>query len=360
MLSNSKKYITVIPNPYPGARLGHKLKDIFTAFILAEWFNLQYLHNPIPDYGDGNDWENFLGLGEKENLFTDIVTKDVVIVSCSPLLGIRRLRVKSYLVLKSIIKIERIFRKIIYNRLDSLKFLGEWRSPYWHGVTINYIEEVFGGNKENHQELIYSFLHGVRVTLTQINIWGKAGSINPSIYHNVLEKLKAKYHQQQHPDKISYYNQELINIAVPIRREDATLEDGRFLQLQFYENIVQQLIEVFPEQSYELHIYSLASEEDAQEIINSFSKKYDRVQFHTNEPSMTVMHNLIISDVLIVDHSSFHQIPGFLSEGIKLYHPHGYIKELDDDTWIPVDDQGMFNQDDFVDAVNNWGTNLSV
>ncbi len=54
MTLNSNKYVTVIPNPYPEARLGHKLKEILTAFILAEWFDLNYLHNPIPDYGDGN------------------------------------------------------------------------------------------------------------------------------------------------------------------------------------------------------------------------------------------------------------------------------------------------------------------
>ncbi|NES20282.1 MAG: hypothetical protein F6K41_15450 [Symploca sp. SIO3E6] len=353
MVSNSQKYITVIPNPYPGARLGHKLKDIFTAFILAEWFNLQYLHNPIPDYGDGNDWENFLGLGEKEKLFADVATRDVFIVSCSPLLGIRRLRSKSYFVLKSIIKLERIFRKVIYNRLDRIKFINEWSSPYWHGVPFDYIEKLFSNINDNHDEIVYCFLHSVRVTLTQVNILGKEGRINQDIYNNVLNKLRKKYHQQQHPDKISSYNPELINIAVPIRREDATLEDGRFIPLKFYENIIKQLIEVFQEQSYELHVYSLASQEDGQEIINSFTQKYKQVKFHINEPAMKVMHHLIISDILIVDHSSFHQISGFLSQGIKLYHPHGYIEELDDDTWIPVDYQGIFNQEDFVDAVNN-------
>ena len=350
---NPNKYITVIPDPHSGARLGHKLKDIVTAFILAEWFNLQYLHNPIPDYGDGNDWESFFGLGENELLFTDVAKKNILIVSYSPLLGIRQLRYQSYFLLKSILKIEIIFRKIIYTRLDRIKFIGEWRSPYWHGVEFNYIQEVFRDVNEKQTEIIYSFLHGVRVTLTQINVWGKQGIINANLYENVLNVLRKKYHQKQHPDKNCDYNSDTINIAVPIRREDATIKNERFITLKFYENIVEQLIAIFEDQSYELHIYSLANEADAQEIIHSFSQKYERVKFHINEPSMKVMHHLIVSDVLIVDHSSFHHIAGFWSQGIKLYHPYGYIKELNDDTWIPVDDDGNFNKDNFVDAINN-------
>jgi|GEM_PF-4777967 len=354
MTPNSPKYVTVIPNPYSGARLGHKLKDIFTAFILAEWFNLQYLHNPIPDYGDGNDWENFLGLGENEQLFTDVVKRDIAIVSSSPLLGIQRLKLKSYTLLKILIKIEKIFRKIIYTRLDRIKFMAQWRSPYWHGVPFEYIEEVFGDINNNNNEIIYSFLYGVRVTLTQINVWGRESKINPIIYNRVLNKLREKYHQKQHVDKTCCYNPDTINIAIPIKRDEATREDWRFIPIKFYDNIVEQLIEIFANKSCEFHIYSLASQEDTKEIINSFTQKYDGVKFHINEPSMQVMHHLIISDVLIVDHSSFHQIPGFLSKGIKLYHPYGYLKELDDDTWIPVDDNGMFNKENFVDAVKNW------
>ncbi|NET58680.1 MAG: hypothetical protein F6K47_21750 [Symploca sp. SIO2E6] len=352
--NSSNKYVTVIPNPHPDARLGHKLKDIFTAFILAEWFNLQYLHNPIPDYRDGNNWEIFWGLGKDEELFADVVKKDICIVSSSPLLGIRRLRYKSYTLLKNIIKIEKIVRKIIYTIITRIKFIPEWRSLYWHGVEFNYIEEVFKDVNDNKQEIIYSFLYGVRVTLSQINVWGKEGRINPHIYENTLNRLRTKYHQNQHPDKTCYYNRDLINIAVPIRRDDATIKNERFITLKFYENIVDQLIEVFANKSYEFHIYSLASEEQAQEIINSFTKKCDRVKFNINEPAMKVMHHLIVSDVLIVDHSSFPQIAGFLSQGIKLYHPRGYIEGLDDNTWITVDDDGIFNQEDFLDAMNNF------
>ena len=359
MKRNPNKYVTVIPDPHSGARLGHKLKDIVTAFILAEWFNLQYLHNPIPDYGDGNDWESFWGLGENEPLFTDVVKKNILTVSYSPLLGIQRLRYKSYFLLRNIIKIEIIFRRIIYTRLDRIKFMEEWRSPYWHGIQFNYIQEVFRDINDNNHEIIYCFLHGVRVTLTQINVWGKEKIIDPTIYKNVLNILRKKYHQKQHPDKTCYYNPDTINIAVPIRREDATIKNERFITLKFYENIVEQLIEIFADKSYELHIYSLASQEDAQEIINSFSQKDERVKFHINEASMKVMHHLIVSDVLIVDHSSFHHIAGFWSQNIKLYHPYGYIKELNDDSWIPLDDDGIFNKNNFLDAVKNCQNRLS-
>ncbi len=75
------------------------------------------------------------------------------------------------------------------------KKINQWRKPYWDGVPFEYIEKVFQSSKAHDEQLIYCLQKAVRVMLYQVHIWGKKGKIDLHIYHNVVKKLRQKYHK---------------------------------------------------------------------------------------------------------------------------------------------------------------------
>lgn len=338
MQVNLHQYVTTLPNS--GHRIGHKLDDLITGFILAEWYSLKYLHSPLPD----RKWESFFGFGDQEELFTDFYQREqsIPIISCSPLFGVRRLGPKSRYLFEQIPEIEYRFRRL--QKRVPIEWIREWREPYWDGAPLEYIENIFAASDNNKHEVIYCFQKAFRVMPYQIHRWGKEGKVDPNIYYNVLKKLRTKYHSKKHPEKKSYFDSDSINIAVHVRRDDASVENGRFLPLKFYEGVIQQLDQIFKNDAHEFHIYSSGSDHDMAELINTFKGMSSRIKFHLNESAMEAVHHMVIADVLVVGHSSFSHWSGFLSQNVKLYHPHFHMWDLDENEWIVVDDDGKFSE----------------
>lgn len=342
---NFSQYITCIPNS--GHRIGHKLNDLITGFILAEWYGLEYIHSALPD-----KWESFFGFGEGEKLFTEVVkNNDISIISWSPLLGVQRFHSKQYFLLDYLETLEtkgrRFLKKIPVSKIR------QWRKPYWDGVPFEVIEHFFLNNQYQQNDMIYCFHKAVRVMLYQVHTWGKEGKIDSNIYHNVIQNLRNKYHTKPHYAKKSYFEPEVYNIAIHIRRDDATINNNRFLSLDFYQNIFRQIQEVFKYENYEFHIYSSGKTKEMNQIRETFSQLTKQVKFHLNESAMEAIHHMAIADILVTGHSSFSDWAGFLSHNVKLYHPHFHMFNLDETEWIKVDDQGNFNQDCFQDRLEN-------
>ena len=336
------KYVTAIPNS--GFRIGHLLNDLIAGFILAEWYNLKYLHSPLP-----LKWEEFFGFGDGEELFTDVLQKKrttISVISCSPLIGVRYFSAKILFLFKYVPYIEfrlrNFFQRVPIPQMRKLSN-PSWGRPCWEGAPWEYFEKVFANYRENDDEVIYCFQKAVRVMLYQVHIWGKEGKIDSQIYHNVIDKLRKKYYQKRHPYKKCYFDPDLINIAIHIRREDATVENQRFLPTSFYTNIIEQLNKILEGCEYKFHIYSYGSEQEMNEIVEIVQNLSKQVQFHLNEPAMQDIHHMAVADILVTSHSSFSDWAGFLSNNIKLYHPHFHMMDLDEKEWVVVDDEGTFD-----------------
>lgn len=332
-------YITVIPNS--GHRVGHKLDDLITGFILAEWYGFQYLHSPLPD----GRWEEFFGFGEGEVTFSEEFRKDLPILSCTPFLGIRRLSPRFRSLLKTIELIE--FRAHFLLKKSPIKVIKQWRRPdFWDGSPLGYFMEVLNHNV-GQKGAILCFQKGVRVMLYQVHRWGKQGKIDPGIYHRVVQKLRERYFAKEHPKKVSYFSADVINIAVHIRRDDASMENQRFLPLSYYQSLLQKLDILLQDYPHEFHVYSLGSDEEMEQIKTSLDTVSSHVKYHLNESGMEAIHHMAIADVLLVGNSSFSHWPGFLSRGIKIYNPHFHMYDLDENEWIVADSDGNFDDSQF-------------
>lgn len=327
-----------------GFRIGHLLNDLITGFILSELFEVEYLHSPLPE-----KWEDFFGFGEGEKQFSDILNqkrKNITIKSCSPLLGLKNLSPRFHFLLNHIALFEyytrKYLKKVPISRVQSLTE-PYWGNPFWEGAPLDYIQSIFSHQNGNSDITIYCFQKALRVMPYQIQQWGKAGLIDNQVYEKFITKLRYKYHKREHPSKKSYFNSENINIAIHIRREDATPENQRFLPLDFHINIAQEISKILNDFTYIFHIYSYCNDQDRKEICEAFNQFSPNIEYHFNQPAMVDLHHMIIADILITCHSSFSDWAGFLSENIKLYHPHFFAFDLDEKDWLEVDLEGNFD-----------------
>jgi len=350
-LNNS--YITVIPNS--GHRIGHKLDDLITGFILAEWHGLKYLHSPLPD----QKWEDFFGFGDSETLFSENFRQELPLISCTPFLGVRYLPSQLRFVFKYIEYLE--YRAHFILKKIPAQAVRKWRRPnFWDGSPLSYFEEVFK-QESNNEGAIFCFQRGIRVMLYQVHKWGREGKIDSKIYPRVIQKLREKYFRKEHPAKFCYFDSNSISVAVHIRRDDASVENHRFLPLSYYESLLRKLGRFFRYEPHEVHIYSSGSDNDMNQIQETLGKISDNFKYHFNESAMEAIHHMAVADILVVGNSSFSHWPGFLSKGIKLYHPHFHMYDLNEDEWIVVKSEGDFDEAhlrSLLSKHNRWKPNL--
>ncbi|WP_017658988.1 hypothetical protein [Baaleninema simplex] len=342
---HSIQYVTAIPNS--GFRVGHKLDDLITGFILAELYHLEYLHSPLLD----DRWEAFFGFGENEQNFSDFIESskadrlDLDLISCSPLLGVRTFSRPVLNWFDSIESLETRGRRWL--KRSPVRKIRQWRKPYWSGVPFEYLERVFADVERRDRPTVYCFQKAVRVLLYQVLQWAREGKVEKAVYDNVVRKLRQKYHARPHPYKVANFDRDTIEIGVHIRREDASVENKRFLPTSFYQTITRQLDELLGDRRHRFHIYSFGSDAEMNELVNAFqSESYGNlVEFHLAEAAMTTFHQMTVCDILVTGHSAFSDWAGFLSYNLKLYHPHFHMFGLDESDWVEVNDDGHFDKD---------------
>jgi hypothetical protein len=350
----NSSYITVIPNS--GHRIGHKLDDLITGFILAEWHGLKYLHSPLPD----QKWEDFFGFGENETPFSENFREELPLISCTPFLGIRYLPSQFRFFLKHIEHLE--YRVHFLLKRFPVQAIRKWRRPnFWDGSPLSYFEAVFKQEIKD-EGVIFCFQKGIRVMLYQVHRWGNEGKIDPNIYSRVIQKLREKYFGKEHPAKFCYFDSNHINVAVHIRRDDASVENQRFLPLSYYESLLGKLDKFFKDELHEFHIYSSGSDDDMNQIRKALDKISDNFKYHFNESAMEAIHHMAVADILVVGNSSFSHWPGFLSKGVKLYHPHFHMYDLNEDEWVVAGREGDFDEAclrSLLSKHNRWKLNLN-
>lgn len=343
MTETIQKYVTSFPNS--GYRIGHLLNDLITGFILSEAFGMQYLHSPLPQ-----KWEDFFGFGKGEMYFQDFLKtdhKNISLISGSPLLGIKKIPNSFQFLHQSIPYIEYYGRQYLKSvPIKKIRDLHNpaWGNPFWECPPFEYFEQAFSKYIfDANSATIFCFQKALRAMPYQLNEWSKAGKVDPTLYYKVLKKLRDKYNQQENFYKESYFDPNFINIAIHIRREDATVENQRFLPLDFHLNIVKTLHDLLGDREHVFHIYAFGSEQDLNEIKQTFGQLAVTTEYHLNQSAMADLHHMIIADILIGSHSSFSDWAGFLSDNIKIYHPHFMMWDLDDHEWLSADDHGTYD-----------------
>ncbi|NJL86460.1 MAG: hypothetical protein HC886_11520 [Leptolyngbyaceae cyanobacterium SM1_1_3] len=189
--------------------------------------------------------------------------------------------------------------------------------------------------------------------LYQIYEWGQQGKVDSDLYLRVIEKLRTKYFSQEHPKKFSYFDTSVISVAVHIRRDDASVENQRFLPISYYKKLLSNLSKILADKPHEFHVYSSGLDREMEEIQKELNPVSSQLRYHPNESAMEAIHHMAIADILVVGNSSFSHWPGFLSSGIKLYHPHFHMFNLDENEWVEVKEDSSFNESHFISLLSS-------
>ena len=162
--------------------------------------------------------------------------------------------------------------------------------------------------------------------------------------------------QARKNDKLEY-DSSCVNIAVHIRRGDivsgqTTGEAGltkRWLDMDYYINIVKTLSTFLKDKKFVIYIYS---EGDAEEY-RAF-EQYGPVKYCFDMSAMDSFLHMIRADILITSKSSFSYKPVLLSDGIRICPDgfwHGYP---DDEKWIVASSRdGKFDVNKLEDALHH-------
>lgn len=285
--SSHARYLTGIPNPYAG--IGHQLCNWNAVFIFANKYNLQFVHHPLVSKLKESNWEDFLGFGDGELLYDEII-KD-----------------------KSIKRVN--LPRLWWNTDDPI-------GHYIVGKIINY-------------------------AYPNSNILFQVAS-DQSVYDYTVhrENIRTKYWNTRKKNPLKYdWRQDKLNIAVHLRRGDIMKMNKkeknfkqRWLDNAYFINIITTIKRLLPELNMDIHIFSQGNIVDFREF-----EKLENVVYHLDEDEYQTFHSMIVADILILSPSSFSYFAGLISKGLKIAK-YPWLHEIPEDSeWIHSDENGNFN-----------------
>ena len=153
----------------------------------------------------------------------------------------------------------------------------------------------------------------------------------------------------------NYYDKTKINISVHIRRYTITDCDpcsSRELYIKngdtdcYFYSLMSNLIELLKckEKQIVFHIFTQISNEEDNTIFNHyFNLKNDNVEIflHKGNDTLSDIHHMIISDILLLSKSSFSAIANYYTKGISIIR-NNFCHTLKNPL-ISVDSNGNFN-----------------
>jgi hypothetical protein len=189
--------------------------------------------------------------------------------------------------------------------------------------------------------------------------------IMKAAYKNVLEKLQKRYQKTTKPD-LKFYNKNILQIAVHIRRGDVAngnkiITKKRFMENQYFYKIMFQMENLLLEKKvpYQFHIFSEGTlSKDFEELHwitkSNFTaqlsngKKFKKpIQVHLNGDPMESLHHLVSANVIVMAKSCYSYIAGMLNpESIKIYTKFWFKPVFDD--WIIANENSTFDTELFI------------
>jgi len=153
-------------------------------------------------------------------------------------------------------------------------------------------------------------------------------NLHECIKSQSLKKIKKIFRSNK--KKENYFNNEKLNIAVHIRRQNShdNRIDGTNTPDSIFIKIIQFLRDLYCSKNPQFHIYS-------QGDIEAFKKIFpeDDIVLHINESIEETFSAMVLADVLVTSRSSFSYTAGILSEGIVYYIPFWHPPLSN---WIPL------------------------
>lgn len=145
---------------------------------------------------------------------------------------------------------------------------------------------------------------------------------NVDAYFNkdLLSLLKGRYYSTP-KNKIPYFENNVVNVAVHIRRGDVTNTGpmGQWKNDEYYLSIMKRIRKEHPRVIF--HIFSEGKEEE-------FTKfRSLGTVLHLNEDIKTTFHALVSADILVTSKSAFSYTAALLSDGI-IYYTNCWLPKL--------------------------------
>lgn len=279
------QYMTKIVNPTAG--IGDQLASWITGYYYAAKFQLDYAYSPLfPE-----NWNSFLG-----------------------------------------------FEENVQKAEDLLKNQGYKR------IWLPYFEERDEQEIKMIQGIIKSYVGQKVVFYVEISqVYGEQ--------FGVMEDIRRKFNAAavRRQDKL-VYSENILNIAVHVRRGDIVQGQTdnnpqltmRWLDNNYYVNILNQLLNFLQNTKYKIFIFSQGIKDDFKEF-----SEFKDIEFCLDMSAMESFLHLIRADILITSKSSFSYKPALLSEGLHICPRnfwHGYPEDFN---WILADDYGMIDEKEY-------------
>jgi hypothetical protein len=293
-------YISTI---IPKTGIGHQLTCWNTALIFSLRYDFKFVHYPLNLF-DGIDWDDFLGLGDGELNYVDVI-KDVSVKTVN-LPRIRRIDQKD-------IAGNSFFNKIINSEIDTVS-------------AIN--------NKNSADYKILFLLSSEHFAYDQ--------TITSEILRDKYWRTRKK-----NPIEIPFPRGKL-NIACHVRRGDIMKQGkdspdlqnykGRRLANEYFIKIIREIQKNLLNHTFNVHIFSQGNFSEFSEF-----QELENVIFHLDETPSTTFHGMVVADILILSPSSFSYKAGIISKGIKIAKHPWWHEIPENEEWIRSNEEGTFN-----------------
>jgi hypothetical protein len=217
--------------------------------------------------------------------------------------------------------------------------------PFWKGVPYEKLMAEFSDLETQHQnqDCLVVLKNSFRVQLFQTYSWYRKGRLRDNIFDRVINTLRENF-RIRNPQDLSAFNRDKTSIAVHIRRGDVANRKDRIPSSQhyahdmdYYDSILTQLKSSLDDRELDIRIYT---EHVSAEDVVAYCKESPDIALHQGGKAEFTDHfqKMVYSDILVVSNSSMSQMAGYLSRGLKIFHPNDQYHSLPEDEFVPVDE----------------------
>jgi len=278
----NNNYLASVPNP--GAGIGHQMANWIAGYWFSTQFFLKFAHVPFT----GNNWEEFLGFGEKEEKVNELLLN-----------GYKR-------------------------------------------VLLPLFDEYNNKQLEIIRNIIKSYCNRKVVFITEQDQGYKD-------QYGIVEQIKNKFYNSSNRinDKL-IFDASNFNIAVHIRRGDITVGQvngnvnlkSRWQNNDYFINVLKNVLtNLNQNKPVSIYLFSQGEIDDLADF-----RQFGKINYCLDMTAKQSFLHMVFADLLITSKSSFSYKPALISNGIKVCPKlfwHGYPVNK---SWILADEEGSFSQ----------------
>ena len=152
----------------------------------------------------------------------------------------------------------------------------------------------------------------------------------------VLEKVQKSYSRDR--NDTPHFQHKDVNIAVHVRRGDSTHNTRRFVEHQYFVNVLKSITTQLKakKQTYTIQLYSEGHIHDLPEF-----QEFKHLTYRLNDDHLDTFHHMACADILIMSKSTFSYVPALLNPtGLIIYKPFWILSPGNTDRWVEADEHG--------------------